>query len=100
VSGKVSIEEGEGYVSADYVTLSTEFVQAESKEEEAARLAKEEAERKAAEEAAKKAAEKSSKSSSSILQLHLVVHLHTMHHPDLMEQQLQTSQASSLVIHM
>ena len=54
---KVSIEEGEGYVSADYVTLSTEFVQAESKEEEAARLAKEEAERKAA--------EKSSKSSSS-----------------------------------
>lgn len=62
---KVSIEEGEGYVSADYVTLSTEFVQAESKEEEAARLAKEEAERKAAEEAAKKAAEKSSKSSSS-----------------------------------
>ena len=62
---EVSIEEGEGYVSADYVTLSTEFVQAESKEEEAARLAKEEAERKAAEEAAKKAAEKSSKSSSS-----------------------------------
>ena len=53
------------YVSADYVTLSTEFVQAESKEEEAARLAKEEAERKAAEEAAKKAAERSSKSSSS-----------------------------------
>ena len=41
---KVSIEEGEGYVSADYVTLSTEFVQAESKEEEAARLAKEAAE--------------------------------------------------------
>ena len=32
--------------------------------------------------------------------VHLVVHLHTMHHPDLMEQQLQTSQASSLVIHM
>lgn len=62
---KVSIEEGEGYVSADYVTLSTEFVQAESKEEEAARLAKEEAERKAAEEAAKKAAEKSAKNSSS-----------------------------------
>ena len=54
---KVSIEEGEGYVSADYVTLSTEFVQAESKEEEAARLAKEEAERKAAEEAAKAKAE-------------------------------------------
>lgn len=45
---KVNIEEGDGYVSTDYVSLSTEFVQAESKEEEEARLAKEEAERKAA----------------------------------------------------
>lgn len=62
---KVSVEEGEGFVSTDYVSLSTEFVKAESKAEEEARLAKEEAERKAAEEAAKKAAEKSSKSSSS-----------------------------------
>ena len=62
---KVSIEEGEGYVSADYVTLSTEFVQAESKEEEAARLAKEEAERKAAEEAAAKSSKSSSSSSST-----------------------------------
>ena len=51
--------------SVDYVSLRTDYVEAESKEEEAARLAKEEAERKAAEEAAKKAAEKSSKSSSS-----------------------------------
>lgn len=49
---KVSTVEGEGYVSGDYVSLSTEYVEAESKEEEAARLAKEEAERKAAEEAA------------------------------------------------
>lgn len=62
---KVSVEEGEGFVSTDYVSLSTEFVKAESKAEEEARLAKEEAERKAAEEAAKKAAERSSKSSSS-----------------------------------
>lgn len=61
---KVSIEEGEGYVSADYVTLSTEFVQAESKEEEAARLAKEEAERKAAAEAAARATRGSGSSSS------------------------------------
>ncbi len=44
----VTTAEGEGYVSLDYVTLSTEFVQAESKEEEAARLAKEEQERQAA----------------------------------------------------
>lgn len=50
---KVNIEEGDGYVSADYVSLSTEFVKAESKAEEEARLAKEEAERKAAQEAAR-----------------------------------------------
>ena len=42
---KVSIEEGDGYVSMDYVTLSTEFVKAESKAEEEARLAKERAAR-------------------------------------------------------
>lgn len=58
---KVNIEEGDGYVSLDYVTLSTEFVKAESKAEEEARLAKEEAERKAALEAARKAEEKSRK---------------------------------------
>jgi cell wall-associated NlpC family hydrolase len=52
---KVNTEEGDGYVSLDYVTLSTEFVKAESKEEEEERLAKEEAERKAAAEAAAKA---------------------------------------------
>lgn len=51
---KVAIEEGDGYVSNDYVKMSTEFVTAESKAEEEARLAKEEAERKAAEKAAKK----------------------------------------------
>ncbi len=62
---KVNIEEGDGYVSLDYVTLSTEFVKAESKEEEAARLAKEEAERKAAQEAAAKAAREASSKSSS-----------------------------------
>ena len=60
---KVSIEEGDGYISKDYVDLSTEFVKAESKAEEEARLAKEEAARKAANEAANKAAEKNSKKS-------------------------------------
>lgn len=58
---KVNIEEGDGYVSLDYVTLSTEFVKAESKAEEEARLAKEEAERQAALEAARKAEEKNRK---------------------------------------
>ena len=63
---KVNIEEGDGYVSTDYVILSTEFVKAESIEEEKARLAKEEASRKAAKEAAsKKAAENSSSSGST-----------------------------------
>lgn len=62
---KVNIEEGDGYVSLDYVTLSTEFVKAESKEEEEARLAKEEAERKADLEAARKAEEKNRKAAKS-----------------------------------
>ncbi len=62
---KVSIEEGEGYVSDEYVTKSIEFVTAESKEEEEARLAKEEAERKAAAEAAERAAASRSGSGSS-----------------------------------
>ena len=51
---KVSVEEGEGYVSTEYVTLSTEFVEAESKAEEEARLAAEEAARKKAQAAASK----------------------------------------------
>lgn len=53
---KVSVEGGEGYVSADYITLSTEYTYAESKEEEAQRLAEEEADRLAAEAAAAAAA--------------------------------------------
>lgn len=63
---KVSIEEGEGYVSNDYVNKSIEFVTAESKEEEEARLAKEEAERQAAAAAAEKASA-AKKSGSSAL---------------------------------
>lgn len=61
---KVSIEEGDGYVSLDYVTLSTEFVEAESKAEEEARLAKEKAAREAANAAAKTGTSKTSGSSS------------------------------------
>lgn len=59
----------EGYVSADYVDIKTEFVEAESIEEEKARLEAEERVRKEAEEAAKKAdeaaAKKKAKSESS-----------------------------------
>lgn len=60
---KINIEEGDGYVSTDYVTLSTEFVKAESKAEEETRLKKAEEERKAAEAAA--AASQAKKKSSS-----------------------------------
>ena len=62
---KVSIEEGDGFVSLDYVDLSTEFVKAESKAEEEARLAKEKAAREAANKAAKANTSKKSSSSGS-----------------------------------
>lgn len=67
---KVNIEEGDGYVSTDYVDLSTEFVKAESKAEEEARLAKEEVEREAARKAAaeaeaKRAAESAAQNSTA-----------------------------------
>ena len=63
---KVNIEEGDGYVSTDFVTLTTEFVTAESKAEEEARLAKEKAEREAAQKAAaKKAAQNSATESTA-----------------------------------
>ena len=63
----VTTEEGDGYVSTDYVNLWTDYVTAESKAEEEARLAKEEAERQAAAAAAAaaKAKQKSSSNSSS-----------------------------------
>lgn len=61
---KVNIEEGDGYVSSGYVEMKTEFVQAESKAEEEARLAKEAAERKAAQEAAAKKAAKRAKNAA------------------------------------
>ena len=52
---KVTCEDGDGYVSAEYVDLHTEFVKAESRAEELARLAKEEEERRAARAAAERA---------------------------------------------
>lgn len=75
---KVATVEGDGYVSADYVSMSTEYIHAESKAEEEARLAREEAERQAAikaaeearrareaEEAARRAQEQAAKQQSS-----------------------------------
>ena len=53
----VSTVEGDGYISTDYVELTMEYIHAESKEEEEARLAREEAERTAAAEAARAARE-------------------------------------------
>lgn len=52
---KVAIEEGDGYVSREYVDLRTDFVHAESREEEEARLAAEKKEREAARAAAQAA---------------------------------------------
>ena len=52
---KVSTADGDGYVALDYVTLSTEYIHAEPKAEEEARLAREEAERQAAARAAEEA---------------------------------------------
>jgi len=61
---KVSIEEGEGYVYHAYAEIYTEYVRAESKAEEEARLKKEEEERKAAQAAAAKKKGKSGKAPS------------------------------------
>ncbi len=52
---KVNIEEGDGWVSKEYVSIATLFPQAESKAEEEARLKKEAAERKRAQQAAARA---------------------------------------------
>lgn len=66
---KVTTEVGEGYIAKEYVVMSTEFVKAESKAEEEARLAREEEERRRADAAAtaarKKGSSDSSKSSKS-----------------------------------
>ena len=61
----VSVEEGNGYVSLDYVEVSTEYTYAESTEEEEARLAKEEAERQAAATAASSSSSSTSSSGTS-----------------------------------
>ena len=63
---KVNIEEGDGWVSKEFVSIATLFPQAESKAEEEARLKKEAAERKKSQQAAARSAggKSSSKSSS------------------------------------
>lgn len=61
---QVDTEEGLGWVSTEFVSLHTEFVEAESKEEEEKRLAKEKQEREKARAAAAAKAAGSSKSSS------------------------------------
>ena len=62
---KVSIEEGDGWVSKEFLSVSTEFPKAESAAEEAARLKKEEEDRRKANAAAQKATKKNSTTSSS-----------------------------------
>lgn len=70
---KVSIEEGDGYVSDEYVTLRTDFVKAESKEEEKARLAKEKEEREAARKAAAAARNANVSTNNNTTQSNVVV---------------------------
>jgi cell wall-associated NlpC family hydrolase len=62
---KVSIEEGDGYVLKELVRLHSEYVTAESKEEEAERLAKEAKEREEARKAALLAAQKEAENTVS-----------------------------------
>lgn len=62
---KVSVEEGDGYVSTDYVEVYTENVVAESIKDEQERLAREAEERRKAEEAARKAIEQQKAESSA-----------------------------------
>ena len=62
---KVSIEEGDGWVSKEFVSVHTDFPKAESKAEEEARIAKEKAERDRANAAAQKATKSQSSSGKS-----------------------------------
>ena len=62
---KVSIEEGDGWVSKEFVSCSIDFPKAESKAEEEARIRAEEAARKKANEALAKATKKKSSGGSS-----------------------------------
>ncbi|HKM33380.1 MAG TPA: SH3 domain-containing protein [Lachnospiraceae bacterium] len=62
---KVNVEEGDGWISKEYVEVHTEFVKAESKADEEARLAKEAEERRKAQEAARKTQQASQNSTSS-----------------------------------
>ncbi len=63
---KITTEEGDGWISKDYVDIQTEFVEAESKAEEEARLAKEAEERRKAQQDARasQAAQQSQSGSS------------------------------------
>ncbi len=62
---KVSVEEGNGWVSTDFVKLHTEYTYGETVREEKARLKKEEKERLEAQEAAARATSNGSTSGSS-----------------------------------
>ena len=61
----VSIEEGDGWVSKEFVTTKTVYKEAESAAEEAARLQREEAARIAAQKSAQKASKKAQKTSTT-----------------------------------
>ncbi len=62
---KVTCNAGEGYISTDYIELSTDFTVAESKNAEIARLAKEEREKEEAQAAAQRATQAAAAVSNS-----------------------------------
>lgn len=109
----VSTEDGDGYVSSDYVALSTEYTYAESNAEEKARLKKEAEERKAGlqlqlqRQARRRMQQIVLPTAHQAVVLHLAHHqaivlqiVHTLHQADQMVRQLQTMLASLLETHM
>ena len=95
---KVSVEEGEGFVSTDYVSLSTEFVKAESKAEED--LQKKRLKEKQQRKQRQQQPEKHHSSRVAHRQQAVLRQEATHHLQAVMEQQLQAMQVSLLETHM
>jgi uncharacterized protein YgiM (DUF1202 family) len=96
----VTTEEGDGYVSTDYVNLWTDFVTAESKAEEEARLAKEEAERQPLQQRRQNRNLPRTRHLRTVQAVPAVHQLLMRHRVDPMVRQLQAMQANLLVTHM
>lgn len=98
----VTTEEGDGYVSTDYVNLWTDYVTAESKAEEEARLAKEEesVRRQPLQQRRQNRNLPRTRHLRTVQAVPAVHQLLMRHRVDPMVRQLQAMQASLLVTHM